>query len=517
MSDQPTDATPEQPQPPMAQPPETPLGPPSTPGGPPTMPPATPSQPYGAMSEPDPTPVVVPKPSMARYGVIGAVVLALGAGAVYVATSGGGSAATVHAGSPTAAVESMLSVIGDGRIVDLLRGEFPWMSSVGDIDEAALAAGGLPGGRISGMSLNGEGLTYEVEEIGDELAIVSFTGGSLHFSLDASQLPAAFAGALPPGMPETKIEQTLPIAGLEAGMCASFDETDRSCPGIEVVTVKDAGGWRVSLMHTFMHLSGAGTLEPRNPSGAISAADIEDRIETAIDANDPNAFFDLLDPEEFSWVSDFRIDTDSADEPSASVDLQFEVEDETADSAYLHLTGFEARSMETSFGELNPDTFEFEEVTKEKLTTFDGDCVVEDGGEPTCLSDLASMDLGPFETAARPIVDALVADGIRLGVVQRDGLWYLSVATTFEPYAPALKAAADEFGTIAQECKDAFTGFDPNTYDGSSDPFADVPPVCQALMFGPLGMLGGMSSGIDTSGSLPGYTGDVISTTIPGY
>lgn len=497
MSDQPTDPTQ-----PESEPTQPPAGPPSwtpPPSTPPTpeaqpqtwgmQPPVPPSPPTMTTDAPPPPPPA--RPAMGRY-VIGALVVALGAGAAWIATRGG-SDATVLAGSPTQAVDNMIKIVGEGRIVDLIRGEFPWIAELGAIDEAALSAGGLPEGRISGITLAGDNLTYEVEEVGSELAIVTITDGSLTVGLDSSQLPPALAAAVPGGLPPTKVEQTLEIPAITASMCATYDVPGQSCPGISLVTVNEGGEWRVSWMHTFFHLSGQGTLQPREANGASSPEDLEDRIETAIDANDPNRFFDLLDPHEFSWLSDFELDMDSEGDPP-SLDLMFEVLEETATDARLKLAGFDLRTIELA-GSFDPDTFEFSTSDEEVLTTFDGDCVSRADRDPVCLSDLASKDLGPFESALRPLFDLLANDGIMFGAVNRDGLWYLSVKETLEPYAPALQSAAQELQSVLETCRSAFQGLsDPGAFSGGTDPFADIPEECQAFMGLFMGGLGGFGS-----------------------
>jgi hypothetical protein len=449
-------------------------------------------------------PPLAPMPSKspaARYGIIAVIVLALAAGGIYVATKG--SPATINASSPSEAVENMVSVAGQGRIVEVLRSEFPWIEEVGNVDQQALDAAGLRDGRIDGISLTGNGLGFAETSVGEDLAIVQITSGSFTYRIDTGKMPAAFKSQLPPGLPQTAFEQTIEVPAVNTAMCSSFTETDRECPGLSVVTVKDDDGWRVSWMHTFMHMSGAGELEPRNPNGAISAADLEDRLENAITDQDANAFFDLLDPEEFGWLSDFRLDMEEPPSTPPSVDLRFEVLEEAGDSAILRLAGFEATKTEQIY---LGGTFELTEV--EKTVVFDGDCISETGGsQPTCLSDLPQQELGPFESA-RPLLDQLAADGIRLGAVQRDGLWYLSLRSTLAPYSGALEQFGTELGELAQRCQSAFQGLQSGAFDpyASEDPFADVPAECMGLLAPFMGLAGGGSFGMTEQGYVPGQT-----------
>lgn len=459
--------------------------------GPITPPP--PSDPPFAPPMDEPVPPPRPsRPSISRYAVIGVVVVALAAGAVFVSQRSGSS--SVFAASPTEAVENMISVVGEGRLVDIFRAEYPWLSAAGSFDQATLEANGLPEGRITGFSLKAEDLTYEVEEVGTELAIVTVLDGSITYTVAFDELPPQLRPLLPPGLPTTRLEQTLSLSLLKEMACSGASE----CPEPSVVTVRDEQGWRVSWMHTAMHLSGAGELQPREASGAVEPEGFEPRLEAAIESRDPNRIFDLLDPAEFPWLTDFRFPKPEPSEPGAwegEHDLEFEVVAQDDQRASIQLAGFHVISPDGS------------------RTSFDGECLIEDGTPAGCLGMLAELDLGPFKPF-EPLVDRISEDGIRFGAVRRDGLWYLSAGETLAPYADLLEDASAQMADLYEDCRGSiqnlgpnggWSGYSPHPSSGSEgsplvlDPFEDVPEQCRPFLFGPFGMFIPMRSTVSES------------------
>lgn len=433
----PTDGTPEEPQRiPEVDPAHTPGEIPAT-----HVPAAAPGMTNVEQAAPPP-----PKPSGLRYAAVAAIV-ALLAGGAYLVTASDGTSADLNAGSPVEAVEAMIEVIGDGRIIDLMRNEFPWMDEFGSVDETALDSTGLEDGRIGGLVLEGKDLTYDVREIDDQIAIVSITGGSFHAGVKVSELPESIRSTIPGPAAGISYEDDFPVPMIAAGMCQGVKG---SCDpsAIQIVTVDDGDGWRASMMHTILYLTTDAVLQPRSAGGAASPEDMEAAMEQAIESGDPNRFLDLLDPAEFSWARDFEFDFD--DDTVVSIDLQMSVRDKDSSTAMLHLDRFEGVSKEK-------DLFTGE-VTKER-GSFDGDCFYEDSEVSGCLSQLQSVELDGFE-AFRPVLDLLATEGINLGLVERSGAWYLSMSQTLEPFTPALEAAGREFQRLAEDCQEVIRGSD---------------------------------------------------------
>lgn len=420
------------------------------------------------------SPALTPKPNKGRYVAIAAIVAALGGGAAIVATSSNDTA-SVSAGTPIGAVESMISLMGEGRVTDLIRSEFPWMDDFGGIDDTTFSTAGLEDGKIDGLTLEGIDLQYDVEEVGDTLAIVSITGGSFRAGVDVSKLPDEYRAALPAGAVGISYKDDFPVAVIASQMCPAGSSGQCDPSVLKLVTVDNGAGWRVSWMHTGIFLSTDATLDPGSEGGASSPEAMTDAIEAAILSGDPNAAIDLLDPQEFSWARDFRFEYDqNTTDDALALTIDATIQDQDSTSAWMHIDRFEATGSENG---------------QPKSATFDGDCLFEDGDRQGCISDLRELDLGPLSSFS-VVLNQIADEGLTFGLVNREGRWFLSLARTIEPLTPALEAASREFEDLIEDCKTQAAADGPPTS-----------PECALFGMGPLGFLQGMTASVGSSES----------------
>ena len=189
--------------PPLSAPPPPPPPPPGPPPGPPPLPPGPPpgpppgAFPPGAVppgGSPHPPPGA---PAKRRKGLIALALVAVGALAIAAAGVLVVRAVTGSSGgadSPEAAVADLAGALDAEDPVAALAAMDPdEVEAVGDVYETAAARatelGFAPGEKtLGGVDIGVVGVTYETEDLGDDVARVSLTAGQADLAVDPGAL-----------------------------------------------------------------------------------------------------------------------------------------------------------------------------------------------------------------------------------------------------------------------------------------------------------------------------------------
>ena len=346
-------------------------------------------------------------------------------------------ALSADAGSPTpeAAVERLLSAVGDEDVIGVLEALDPAERPVlrsgleelsGELRRLGIASDDLDLGALRGVDVEFEGLAMETEELAAGLAAVRLTGGTVTTAAEPGELPIG---------PTLRRFLDHPELGLELEPASATEELPAGAPVI--AAVDDGDGWHVSLSYSVAEAARRSAGEPlpafghgvepegaESPEAAVSeavraAVGLDARGVVALAApGEARALHDyaplFLDDAEAAAAelraSSFRLDVDRLDLAS-DVDGQ---------AATVEVTGF-AVSGTSEDGEAFS-------------ASYDGDCATMDFGEAEGPGRMCASDLQPPGT---PGVDRQLA----LAVVRSGERWYLSpTATAFEQVLGSLRA-----------------------------------------------------------------------------
>jgi hypothetical protein len=303
-----------------------------------TTSPYEPQYDYGDAWAP-PTP---PPPSTSHRGrLIGAsaavVILAAGGVASYVAFSSADAAG--GAASPQAAVERVVTDLNNsdlaGFLDDLAPGErdaisAPFNDAVHKLQGSKVLRPDTDLTKLNGIDVSATGFTYadQTIAINDHVQIVQLTGGTLHVSADASQLPftSDFLHAVAPhGMPaDSKVAKTVDIGA----------EVKRTGEPIRIAAEKVDGGWYPSLFYTVAdnattaaHLTAPSPADRIPDAGAGSADDAVRQLIQDLAGGHLQQALGLFSPDELGVIHDYgQLIVDRAHLPAAPVnikDIQF--------------------------------------------------------------------------------------------------------------------------------------------------------------------------------------------------
>ncbi len=372
-----------------------------------------------------------PRRRRRRVGVVGlGLVAALGA-STFAALS---LSTTDGSATPQAAVERLLSAVGDEDVIGVLEalepGERsvlrPGLQDVGEeLRRLAIASEDFDLGAVSGVDLELDGVTMETEELSDGLAAVRITGGTITASTRPGELPVG-----------SNLQRFLehPDLGLELEPASTTEELAVDAPVL--VALDEGDGWHVSLFYSVAEASRRSAGQPLpsfgqsvEPAGAESPeAAVSDALRAAAGL-DVRRVLSLTDPREMRALHDyaplflddvdaavgdlragsFRIDVDR-------LDLDSEV---SGDRASVQVSGLAVSGTAADRSRLS--------------MSYDGDCWTVDLGEGRperrCTSELESPGAPSFN---RRIV---------LTAVRREGRWYVSpTGTVFEQVLASLRA-----------------------------------------------------------------------------
>ncbi len=406
----------------------TEIDPPDQPGGPPPSTPSTPPPPSAPASPPPPptTPVDAaagpspyePAPPAAvelgrsrRTGRVAAAVVAVvavvaaGFAVMQLASADG-------ADSPEAAVEALLDAVANEDVIGVLEalpaGERDVFRPAVEDLTAELSRLGVASDDIDLESFQGIDITIEdvetrSEEVGEGVAAVYVTGGTISTSATPSELPIG-----------PTLDEWLADAGVEVPTEAVTEDDDLDTGETPITVVEDGDGWHVSLWYTIFESARreAGAEVPDfasevlAPEGADSPEGvIEAMIERLVDLDVEGAVA-LLPPDEMAAAYDYvpvLLDDQTRDELAGTTDLTVSDvslrTEEDGDTARVTVDSF------TVTGEVDGTTG--------TITWSDG-CLVSEPDDPS-ESSFNSCDEGIA-------LDTEVA----LTVVEVDGRWYLS-------------------------------------------------------------------------------------------
>ena len=363
--------------------------------------------------------------SGAFLGVAVGTVLALGAGAFAVA-----SLADDGHGSPEAAVEALFAAVEDrdvlGALDTMAPGERevyqPFVEdAVGELQRLQVLSEDLDLGDVAGFEVDVEGLTLESEVLGDGIAVVRLTGGTITSSVDPRQVPVgSFVREL----------MDDPDSGVALEPVTSTEDLAADEP-VEIVVIDD-GGWHVSLHYSIAEAARkeAGAPLPAFGAGVApdGAASPEEAVRALVEASvdlDVRRAIALLPPGEMSALHDYApLFLDDAEQ--AVADLRAESDFEVSIDA-LDMTS----EVDDGVGHVTVTAFAASgRVDGEAFSVaYDGECLsvtAEGEVEEVCTDDPAT---GPGGLAAE-----LADVELTVLTVERDGAWYVSPTRTLLEY-----------------------------------------------------------------------------------
>lgn len=387
---------------------------------------------------------------MAALGLGVAAILGAGVFAAVALSGDDGSA------SPEEAVERLFEAISEEDVLGVLEALPPGErtalrpgleDAVGELRRLGILSEDAELDGVGGIDLQVEGLQVASEELGEGVAAVRLTGGTITTATEPDQLPLGsvlrrfFEG--PEGSELEGGQSTDELAG---------DET-------VMVAVEEDGGWHVSLAYSLAeaYRVDAGAAVPNfgqgvQPEGADSPEAVVRQVAEAAVALDARRLVALTPPDEMRALHDYApLFLDQVDPAAIPVevtierlDLDSDVDD---DVARVRLTGFAASAAA-------PDQGTF-------TVAYDGDCFtfgVTGSEQRTCASELAA--------AGAPVNSELVVAAVR-----RDDQWYLSpTRTLFEQVLGTLRALQPE------DVEDLESLFSEGPFGMGFGPFAPPPP-----------------------------------------
>ena len=390
-----------------------------------------PAQPWGGPPAPGAVPLaslehVVTKPSRkGRMAAAGIGAIALVGGGVFAATQfagGQGGAAT-----PEAAVDEFVGAINGEDVLGVLnalpKGERDTFvpvaqESLEELKRLGILADDADLAKIAGLDIEISGYGLEVEEVADTVANVTLSGGSVRGGYQLAELP------LGSFIVDNVFDGQVPGDG------ASVSEDNEE--SITLTTVKDGGGWHVSLWYSVAENAreAAGLPAPAFGNGveAVGADSPEAAVEEfvgAIGDLDVRRMIALTPPDEMAALHDYApLFLDDAEDAIAELKDTYGIELSITPTD-LGVTGDGDRRLVsvggfTAEGSVDGQDFEL---------TVDGDCVSYDvAGErdELCTADALEQAGADLPESLTTFLDALAAQPQGIRVVQVDGEWFVS-------------------------------------------------------------------------------------------
>ncbi len=395
---------------------------------------------------------------------------------------------------PTDAVQDLLDALGDGDLVGVGEAmspgerEFlvePMVDVFDEMKRLGVLSDDADASDLAGYELDWEDVTFEVEEVADDLAVVRITGGTFSAVVDPAEIPL---GDL--------ILSRVPGGTIDEEPAVVDDEPIGDAPPLAVV--REDGRWYVSLFHSIGEQArrDAGAGRPGEPLASVGAdspeAAVENLLAAAVDL-DLGGVIARLAPDESAALRRYaplflgEVD-EAADEARAAMDdagveMSYDVdvtEVEGDRGTFVEVTSVVADVI-TDEGALHYEVSDG--CTVFELTAPD---MVPERFEQ-CGTTETQLEMLPDELRP-PVLDQFLEidlSGIR--VVEQDGGWYVAPVRTgwdnlLDMTAPLTREGIDE------------------TVDWAMALAADPAAMEEALfeLFGSMGALGGPMGGLGT-------------------
>lgn len=241
-------------------------------------------------------------------GVAAVAVVAVGAAVTIKLVS---SQSSGGASSPEQAVENMVGALEDNDLLGVVDVLAPWERDfardqidnyLDDAKRHELLAKDADLANFGGYKLAVDGLQVKAEEVNERIANVSIVGGTAHFQSELKELPLG-----------AKLLEQLDKAN-DGQRHDDVDETtdlsDAELPPL--TTIKQDGGWYVSLFYTVAETARAGadapapTTEQAIPAkGAESPEAAVDQLIDALERGDVRRLVELAPPDEMAVLHDY--------------------------------------------------------------------------------------------------------------------------------------------------------------------------------------------------------------------
>lgn len=177
----------------------------------------------------------------------------------------------------------------------------------GDVEAKATSAGVAAEGKpFAGFDVRLDGVAVETEELGEDVAAVTVTGGTVSWTLDPDQLQGAL-----------RIDESGDVRTAGEGAADLVEVTRSAGEGapLRIMTVQRDGTWYVSPIYSLLELWRVNEGLPApdfseeidlEDTGADSATDAVEQAAQALAAYDVDGFLDLLSPDEAAALYHYR-------------------------------------------------------------------------------------------------------------------------------------------------------------------------------------------------------------------
>jgi hypothetical protein len=389
------------------------------------------------------------------------------------------------AASPTAAVLE-LSAAADGEdaataLSLLAPGEVGSVADVyRDVQAKAIRDGiAKAGDPFAGFDLALDGVEVQTEELGDDVAAVTVTSGTVSWALDPDLLPGPL-----------RIDSNGDVREAASGSADLVDVTREATDAepLRIMTVQRDGKWYVSPVTTLLEAwraeEGLPAPDFSRPldlagTGADSATAAVEQAARSVAAYDVDGFLDLVSPEEGAALYQYRDaivtmlhrDGDLAELQSSG---RLSVDDVDATEGD-EVDGRVPVTVRSASGSLAADGEYYTWDLDRNCVSYSGD----DDSDGGCL-DTALADLGLGDDVASRF------PALRLLTEEVDGRWYIS------PLA-----------TLAADARDVVAGMDAD----------DVASLLQVPQFG--GVDGQLTEGRSVNGSWADHDQQLYEMDVP--
>jgi hypothetical protein len=369
-----------------------------------------------------------------RLGVaVGVVaVLATATFAVRALSAGDG------AGTPQAAVRQLFDAIGNEDLIGVMEALPPGerdaikdgvVDVADELQRLGIVSDTLELTSIAGIDFAIDGLQLADDVLGDGIAAVTFTGGTITTTTIGSAVPIG-----------PVLRHLIEVGDGDATIEDSTTTDDLAESDARLVTIREGGGWHVSLYYSLAEGARSGGDAPVPDFGhgvAATGADTPDGVVRALidsaAALDLEAVIAMLPPDEMRALQDYApLFLDDADE--AIADARDKGLSITVDSLGLTASG----ESDTRRVTVDDYTVSVEYDGEEFDIAYDGECTTFDGSDDLFDEDFGLSVGGPMCTGtAKDVADAGLLGSVAAGgvggavvVVERDGRWFVSPTRT---------------------------------------------------------------------------------------
>lgn len=430
----------------------------------------------GDLSDPSAGPVAwEPPPAYSSYAPtkksrskVGVVAVALGVlatlgGAVFAATQIAGDE-----GSPEKAVEKLLDAVSQEDVLGALEAIPPserdsLKGGVTDIFEQAkrlqLLSDDADLGKLAGVDIEFQDVKLASKPLRDDLASVSFVGGTATTSADPKRLPLG-----------SFVKE---VAGSALAEAEPTSDTSETTGDDVLVTVKEDGKWYVSIWYSVAEAArrGSGARDGSGPAVPDKAAAIEakgaDSPEEAIDALlragatlDLRRLIELMPPDEARALHEYApLFLSDAESGAAELRQFFTIDIGTLELA-ADTSGDESLVTVKKFnftGRFGPPEESFQLSYTDGCATFGGPGVEQQRFCASELRDNPEQFLEQFGIPGFRVPNIDIQNpAVGFVTVKRDGKWYVSpTRTVLEDFAAVLRVLErrhlDEFRRFAED------------------------------------------------------------------